>query len=211
MTFPRPLAAFVVAVAMVLTSSAHAASTSSIVPPGGKVAGKGYAQWLGLWWKSFLQGSTSPCGRGGRVIVLAGGAGAFTKKGETQTCMVAAGKPIYVNGLAVECSTVEKAPYHATTDAGLRRCARGLFKGATSHLTLDGVDVHTARFRTASPAFAFRLPKRNVLGAKQRNGRAAAYGDGLLLRGLSRGRHTLAGTGRLGGMPAKLTYRLTVR
>ncbi len=122
---------------------------------------------------------------------------------------------------AAECSTVEKRPSHATTDAGLRACARtfwinGLGNGlaAPDHTGLDGVTLIPPGFIVASPAFSFSMPEKdNFLQVSgHAHGRSAVYGEVAILRPLPAGTHRLV-------VPFDLlnptqptgTYKLTVK
>jgi hypothetical protein len=199
-------------------AAAQTATSSTVVPAGGQVAGQGYGQWLRNSWQrafadlpdaSACQTQRTPAGA---VALLLGG---YSGKAETHTCRLRANAPIYVNGLSVECSTIEQPPFHGNTPAELKRCARRDWRGAT-HLSasIDGRRVRGYRtLITASPVYAFQLPKHNILGTTQRSGRSAAYGEGLLLRGLSAGTHTvhITGTASALGFTEDVTYLLQMQ
>ena len=212
----RVAALIAATVALLPVPLVTAAGNHNVVPPGGKVAGQGYGQWLGAFFQTFL---ATPPGASvcqsvptsiGTVAVLIGGT---SGKEETHTCVEPAGQPIFVDGLAADCSTVEPAPYHGNTPAQLKSCARRNLRGATDlSISIDGHPVsHWMRFISASPVLPFHMPKHNVLGTHKRSGRFAAYGEGLLIRGLTRGTHIVHETGHLPGFSVNLTYRLRVR
>jgi hypothetical protein len=216
-TRPRRSIALALALGAVIvapTAPAGAASGDVVVPKGGTVAGLGYAQWLGAWWQLRL---TRPpdvviCRQVGDVSVLIGGRNALGG-GESDACAVPFGKPVYLNGLAVACSTMQTGALHGGTDAQLRSCAKRQFRGARRlSATLDGQPVAGyAGLVAASPVVAVTLPRINVLKTQRRSGRAAAYGVGLLLVGLTAGTHTVRQTGSLpGGRDLRLTYKLQV-
>jgi hypothetical protein len=94
-----------------------------------------------------------------------------------------------------DCSTIEPTPFHATTDAGLKRCARRLWRAhwGGEELTLDGTAIEPAGYVGGTGVFQFRMPiLNNVLGVNGlTGGRAAEYGAASILRPLSPGTHTL--------------------
>lgn len=214
-------AARIAAVGCVLALStvgaANAASPDVVVGPHGTIAGQGYGQWLRNSWQLALSRlpHASACQsmrvNGTTVALLLGG---YSGKPERHSCRVRAGEPVYVNGLSSECSTVEKPPFHGTTANQLRRCARRNLAGATNlTATVDGRpvgDYHA--LISASPVYRFHLPKHNLLGVTAHSGRSAAYGEGLLLRGLKAGAHTAHITGALpaAGFTYDVTYTLHV-
>ena len=197
------------AVALILAASASA-SSDQVVPPNGKVAGRGYAAWLAKWWQVRLR--TGPagsiCQHVGKVEVLIG---APFPKGPKR-CTVPAGRPVYVNGPSAECSTVEKPPSHGRTAKQLKRCARRGYKAISgARIRIDGRRLHHAnRWLVATHVYRFHMPKVNVLSSPRRHGRSASYGSGFLLKGLSQGQHVIRETGKESGHPIALTYRLKV-
>lgn len=217
---PRTVARAVAAACALMLSTvavANAAAPGIVVGAHGKVAGQGYGAWLRNSWQLALSNppGASACQtmRVGNttVAMLLGG---YSGKPERHNCRVHAGNPIYINGLSAECSTVEKPPFHGTTASGLRRCARRNLKGVTNlSATVDGRvvgDYHT--LISTSPVYTFHLPKRNLLGVSARSGRSAAYGEGVLLRGLTPGNHVVHVTGELAafGYTEDVTYTLHV-
>jgi hypothetical protein len=210
----RPLVLAIALGALLLAPSGpgQAASGATIVPKGGKVAGRTYAQWLGAWWQLRLNRppDVSICREVDGVAVLIGGRNA-DGGGELDACTIPVGQPVYLNGLAAECSTLQRKPLHGSTSAQLRSCARRAYKGAKMTATLDGRPVKAYRsYATASPVVAVKLPRINVLKSKRRTGRVAAYGVGLLLTGLTVGTHVVRQRGGLPGAPMRLTYKLRV-
>jgi hypothetical protein len=199
-----------VPIAILVLAGTASAADGGVVPPDGKVAGRDYAGWLAKWWQVRL--ATGPagsiCRHVGRVEVLLG---APFPKGPKR-CQVPAGRTVYVNGPAAECSTVEKAPSHGGTDAQLKRCAKRGFKAVSAtRIRIDGRRIHRAnRWIVATRAYSIHLPRVNVLGATKRHGRSAAYGSGFLLEGLGRGQHTIRETGTESGHRIVLRYRLNV-
>ncbi|TML98736.1 MAG: hypothetical protein E6G10_21785 [Actinobacteria bacterium] len=204
--------------AVLLSIAAPAAADVSVVPPGQKIAGRSYAQWQVAWWQGLFARptGTSPCpsASAGPVLFLFGVA---SGKPQSHTCSVPEDKPIYVPGIGLECSTLEKAPFHGSTAAQLKACAKRLWGGqkVTMSATLDGQDIPNVvtRYTIATEAFAIRLPAKNILQSKKRSGRSAAKGVGLIFTGMSAGQHTLHVTGRLpkAHFKGEVTYTLNVR
>jgi hypothetical protein len=61
--------------------------------------------------------------------------------------------------------------------------------------------------------YAINLHKRNYFGHKKRHGRSAAYGYGVLLRGLAAGTHKVVVSGRIPSFKfhIKVTYIINVQ
>ena len=215
---PR-MTARAIAVGCVLALStvavAKAATPGFVVGPHGKLASQGYGEWLRNSWQLALSKTpgASACQTirtgGTTVAMLIGG---YSGKTEHHNCQIPTTTPIYVNGLSAECSTVEPPPFHAKTPADLQRCARHNLNGATNlAATIDGHPVRGYRaLISPSPVYTFHLPKHNLLRVTARSGRSAAYGEGLLLRGLRAGTHTIHITGNVpaDGFAYDVTYTL---
>jgi hypothetical protein len=198
-----------VAIAVAVASAAMSAGApSKIVPEHQRVAGHTYAQWeaaLERWRLSLsldhAAASSSSCataGQSGKVWFLGGDGGAHAKL--IRHCTVPAGRYLIVGVPNAECSTVEKSPFHATTDAALRACARAQFKAALGRgllapdvTTLDDVSLKPPAYDVASPAFSFTMPAKDnfVAVPGKEHGRSAVFGSIAILRPLARGKHTL--------------------
>lgn len=216
------LVALVVATASTGALALAASKSSDLVPGNGTVEGHGYGYWEAAnWrWRDSLPDVTAnkavclSARQSGPVWFLGGSA--VKESAVTRTCHVPIGRYLMIDGPGVECSTVERAPYHATTDAGLKGCARSWWRKhhGGEDLRLDGVTIRKAGYLFATPVFAFTMPARNNwLGVSGRTGgHAAYYGAASILRPLSAGTHTLI---RIASYthPAyavKTTYKLTV-
>ena len=113
--------------------------------------------------------------------------------GGRTTCHVPARRPIYVNELSTQCSTL---PGHhngfGTSDSDLRQCSRvGTVKALIS-AWLDGRDVpHFGHYWwKGTLAFGVDIPQGRFPGNPS-HARAAAWGWSLALRGLPKGKHTI--------------------
>jgi hypothetical protein len=212
----RPFTGLCLAVLLVglVGGVALAAAVSPVVPPGGKAAGEGYAYWLAAKEQSSF--ASPPSGpkvcdtlhaRGGVVTFLDGG-----NVGGTITCNDPASRPIYVDGVTNECSTLPgDHTGFGTSSAQLKRCARAGFKGVSGTATLDGVRIaNYPNLIVATNAIHIRVPKRNQFGIKAQSGTSAAYGEGLLLSGLPAGPHTLHITSTISGKTYAVTYKLRI-
>jgi hypothetical protein len=175
-------------------AAARAAGASPVVGPGGTVAGQGYPQWLGAAEQVFFADGGSPplC----QTLHAHGGAVEFLDGADTDrsiTCGAAAEEPIYVHGISNERSTVHGD--HAgfgTSASQLQQCARKGFKGLHGTASIDGVPVvNYGELISAAPVVDALLPKHNAFHLPQQRLRSAGYGEGLLLRGLTAGRHTI--------------------
>ena len=198
---PRLFIALVVASLAIPSIAAVAASTPASVLPGtGEVGGHGYPYWEAAWWRwrRSLPGITadkSACltaRQSGPVWFLSL---SLDTRGNTFTCRVPGGRYLMLIGPGVECSTIESAPFHATTDPGLRTCTRQFWRkhqGGES-LTVDGTAVNPPGWIIPSNVFAFTMPAQNndLQLPGRTSGRAAYFGAASLLRPLTAGGHTL--------------------
>jgi hypothetical protein len=214
------ICAALAAAVSVLTPALAATDGATVVPVDQRVQGRTYAQWEAAWWRRATRipttdSSVGSCSRAqhGRVWLLDNGGSITSKDHFSQTCSMPAATDLFLGVPSFDCSTVEKRPFFARTDAQLVRCARRLWRhgAAKATLTLDGVPVEPPGSPVGTPAFTIALPRHNILGARKRRGRAAVYGLGLMLDPLEPGTHTLVRTERFPGK-AKLTntYRITV-
>ena len=155
------IAGTVIVFVIVLAAAAQAAAGPRVVPPSGKVAGGGYAYWLGVKEQVFFSSPpTGPkqCGtqRGadGPVAFL------FAGSGHT-TCAEPAGRPIYVSGISNECSTLHgDHSGFGTSPTQLGRCARAGLKGLTGTATVDGTRVGNYRkLIVGTKAVEIHVPK----------------------------------------------------
>jgi hypothetical protein len=196
------------ALVLALCGAAAGATPSHVVPPNGKVGGKGYSYYLERGWKVSF-GAPGPC----QMVTVGGLRVAVVNPTDGPTCTEPAGRPIYVPGPSDECSTFPGDHNgFGKTASQLKQCARAGMQNSVVHASVDGHRVpHYARFITATEVFAFHLPKNRFPGIKQRKGRSAAYGYGLLLTGLTKGTHTVGHVGTLNGMKIDVTATLRVR
>ena len=207
-----------------IAAPAAGASAGVTVPRNAVIGRHTYAQWEAKAWQweiANVRYYSSPApsvprcttaGQHGPVWFLHGDN--YTRAGDaiTRVCDVPAGRYLFIDAPSFECSTVEAPPYHATTNAGLLRCARS-FGTVSSSLSLDGERIAPSGFVVATAVFRFTMPPRNnylqVPGAT--HGRAAAYGQALMLRPLTKGSHTLVRVASYPGGPTlRSTYDLTV-
>jgi hypothetical protein len=159
-----------------------------VVPAGGKVAGKGYAYYLKRLQliASATEGRIPSCST---VTVGKQKVAMLNPPGRTVTCSEPAGRAIYVAVFSNTCSTQQGfQPSSGTSDADLVKCAKGLPNGLPEGLTISAtLDGHPVNLHPLGAATGvFFVPK--TLGGPAR---AAAYGFGVLLRGLSKGTHKI--------------------
>jgi hypothetical protein len=222
-------ALLVIAFVATLPVSVSASKPNELVPKGQRIAGRTYGQWAAAWerWRLSLSldhaaASALACAtahQSGAVWFLGGDGGASAES--VRYCTIPAGRYLMVGVPTAECSTVEKLPFHATTNAGLQACARrfwiktlgnGLL--APDHLEVDGVTLTPPGFVVASPAFAFTMPRSdNFLQVSgHTHGRSAVYGEVAILRPLAAGTHTvIVPFDLLNPSQPTGTYRLTVK
>lgn len=219
-------AACLACAALLGPSSAVGGNAGFVVPRSAVVGGLTYSQWEAKSWQWELAhvryySSTAPepkvprcttAGQHGPVWFLHGDLYRGAGNAITRVCHIPAGKYLFFDQPTDECSTVEAPPFHATTDAGLLRCARS-FARPFSTITLDGKKVKPSGFLLATRVFRFTMPPHDnyLLVPGATHGRGAAWGEALMLRPLSRGSHTMVRTQGARGIPTQTsTYRLTV-
>ena len=175
------------------------AATSPVVPAGGKVAGKGYAYYLkrlqliAIATDGRIPSCSTVTVAGQKVAMLNPPGG-----GRTVTCSEPTGRAIYVAVLSNTCSTQQGFhPGFGTSDADLAKCAKAIPKGVTPSAALDGHTLNLPALLTATGVFF--VPK--TPGGPTPTPRAAAYGVGVLLRGLSNGTHTIQTNVKAPGAP----------
>jgi hypothetical protein len=217
-------AAVLVVAVIGATGSAAAAGAGLVVPRDARIGGHTYAQWEAEGWQWAIENlrfydsdvprgaHCTTAGQSGPVWFLGGdnyeGAGDSIKR----VCDVPAGTYLFLDDPSAECSTAERPPFHATTNAGLQSCARS-FGPVSSTLTVDGKRTLLAGFDVTSPVFSFRMPPRNnyLLAPGATRGRGAAYGEPVMLKPLSPGAHTVVRTDSSPHGPTLTsTYELTV-
>lgn len=195
-------------------------ASSPLVPRGELVAGREYGQWLAAayQWRLSLPGVTADKTTSCITTSQHGPVWFLGISPVTGTCNVPSGVYLMLFTPTFDCSTVERPPLHATTNAGLRRCAKELwvrYPGAET-ATLDGVRLRPPGYVVATAAFHFTMPERNnwlhVRG--HTSGRAAVYGLASILRPLSPGVHTLVLVvppfAHTPGSTETFTYRISV-
>lgn len=203
------------------TGDVSATSGSSpLVPRGELVGGRDYGAWLAAayQWRLSLPGATTHKTTSCITTAQHGPVWFLGLNPITGTCHVPSGVYLMLFTPTFDCSTVERPPVHATTNAGLRRCAKGLwvrYPGVET-VTLDGVRLRPPGYVVATAAFHFTMPERNnwlhVRG--HTSGSAAVYGLASILRPLSPGAHTLVQVvppfAHTSGSTETIRYRITV-
>jgi hypothetical protein len=203
---------------------ALASAAGVVIPPAKRVVGRTYAQWEVAYWRWSLrfhrhdspQGNpAAACALGQRGNVWFLGGNISNSTTVRRTCTLPAGTFIFIGNPSVECSTVEKPPFHGSTPAQLKSCAHNdWFSPGTPHtsVSVDGKVLAPTMFTVSTAAFSFTMPATdNTLDLPGvSHGLAAVVGSALMLSPLGSGHHTLrlAGTNGTSGSD---TYRLSVR
>src|SRR5579883_747341 len=181
-----------------LGTGALAAQSNNVVPPKGTVAGHGYAFWMQRHWQlvfsldTSLSASSNHC----KILTADGKQVAFLS-GPFSTgnhgCNEPVGRPIYVNLVSAECDTFKgEHPGFGTSDTQLQLCSKSFFaRAGAASATVDGHAINVKALVTATGAFPVHAVASNPIGVSPGNGRAAAYGIGLLFTGFSIGTHTI--------------------
>lgn len=172
---------------------ASASPTNPVVPPGGTIDGQGYGYWSGAADAAGFDSS----GTGPACVTLQApdAASVLFLATNNNPCDVPAGEPVFIPGAGDECSTIDgDHPGFGTTPEQLEACARENFQRLNGRgtATVDGNPVADYRaLISASPTVNFVVPDPNPFGLPPGPGMSAYYGEGLLLRGLSPGTHTI--------------------
>ena len=199
-----------------------------VLPPASNPFGKSYGEWSAKWWQWAISLPTTAhplfdnadcnTGQSGHVWFLGG---SFVNSTATRSCTVPAGTPIFLPIVNSECSTAELDPFHGSTEAEMRACAKG-FIDCTSGVfaTIDGRVIqnlgNTGPYRVQSPLYSFSAPDNNVLFVPGPvSGESVSDGFWLMLAPLSAGQHTLHFGGVFNCLPIfsltiDQTYNLTV-
>lgn len=174
-----------------------------VVPPGESLGGKTYSEWLAGWWQWALAipwdghhplqdrtGADALRNQAGPVWFL--GAGPNSSPAATRRIIIPEGQPLYVAIGNVECSTLERDPFHGADEAELRACADG-HQIQETVCEVDGTPVADLEgFQVTSPVYSFVLPARNMLGIGGGGaGQSVASGVGVLLAQLAPGSHRI--------------------
>jgi hypothetical protein len=214
-----------------LAAGAEATSSARgpVVARGQIAAGHGLGYWLGSWWKWRLRFKDRRLAPYGKCVTRGQHGPAWFLLGEVRksnqyrsevSCSIPAHRYLaFPVQFSVDCSTVERRPYHASTDRGLLRCARRdwrrIHERFNPHevLKLDGHRISHG-YLVASPVLRFTMPAHDnhlhVRGGT--HGRFAVFGTAFVLRPLSPGRHTLWSRTKDPGYPPMInTLRLNVR
>ena len=191
------LAALAVGVLAFAVSMASAQQPPNVVPSRGEVAGHGYAYWMERHWQfAFAMSKSSAQSRNHCQSLTANGKqvafliGASTG---THSCSESLGLPIYINLVSADCATYSgQHTGFGTSDKQLALCSKHYFAGVgTISASIDGKAVNVKTLVAGTGGFPVHAVAGNVLGVTAGPGRAAAYGVGLLLAGLSKGTHTI--------------------
>ncbi len=172
-------------------AGAYASTLNQVVPSTGGVAGQDYAYWLQRDWE-FYFASPSDCQSatvGGQTVYLAESIG-----GGTSTCHMPANRPIFVNSLSTECSTIPgQHNGWGTSKADLQKCSRTVTERARITEWLDGQRVPNFGkvFWKTVPQFSVNVPAGRFKNFQGGQVRAAAWGWSLLLKKLPKGKHTV--------------------
>lgn len=195
-----------------LGAGAFAAAGTTVVPPGGTVAGQGYAYWLQHGWQ-FWFGQTLPVNPCGTLTANGKRVGYLTLTSvnpgkDKYSCTEPARRPLYVDSLSAECSTfVGDHNGFGTSASQLEQCAKAVFQGAQQTTTIDGQAINTSTLVAATGVYPVHtVSTNNLFSLPVGRGRSAAYGYGLLLIGFSKGTHIIHNVEVLGGTTWNITW-----
>ncbi len=203
-------------------ASATGSASPLIVAPDATIGGLTYAQWETKAWQWSIANLHSHYARAPRTsaCVTAGQQGPvwfpevdyydldFAHLG-TVTCHVPSGQYVFLLGASVECSTVERPPFHASSDAGLLRCSHVT---SASSVLFDGQLLSPSGFPVSTGVFSFTMPASNnyLQVPGKTHGRGAAFGLPIMLGPLAPGIHTIINARHYRGPALVGTLRLIV-
>lgn len=206
------------AIGLLTPIAVASAGGSPVVPPNGKVAGKGYGYWMERFWQylfasgRLVPGACHTVTVGEQQVALlsvgAAGPGPYS-----HTCSEPAGRPIYLQAVTGECSTFSTDHNgFGTSPSQLTRCAHALLNGvATAGAWVDGRPVgRFTRFVATTGVYPVHVTDDNHFKIKRRNGLSVAYGSGLLLSGLGKGTHTIWVNGDIPSAHVHIAFTYTV-
>ena len=145
---------------------AHHGGGARVVPAdvihgqaGGEILGVGFAQFYG----SQIDDPPASCRRAGRHDEIL----RMPPTGDTSTCTVKPGTPIFINGIGNACSDVEPEPFYGADAAAQAACTVAFTRENVLdvRVSVDGgrpVDIHTRRFHIVSPQMTVVLPEHNL-------------------------------------------------
>jgi hypothetical protein len=191
------------------------------------VDGRSLSEWDVDWWRWRLALPRAGAARSRRSCITSGQRGPVWFLGHDYSirpvdesslieCPVPRGYYLLVATPAIDCSTIEGAPFHAATQAGLGQCALADWSQASPRrrLSLDGHALVPFGVFLETPPFTFRAPPRDsvFMLPGRTSGRAAVAGDVTMIGPLPTGQHVLAAEQQYRGLrPEHVTYELSVR
>jgi hypothetical protein len=166
----KPLTSLAVLATLAITATAHA-NAPAVFPPNFTPYGKTYAQWGALAWQQVLPiplkrnpelaANPDHCNLGAGNVRLLVGAQANVRR----SCQVPIGSALLLSPIAIECSTLERPPFHGNNPAQLRRCTER-WAAPVRHITvrIDGKAVHSVMsYRVESGPFALQIPRHALI------------------------------------------------
>jgi hypothetical protein len=166
------------------------------------VAGRSYSDWEIAWrrWREALPARAAPTAgaciarnQHGPVWFLGGDNPQTFGIRSVRHCVVPADTDLMIGAPGIDCSTIEKAPFYARTDAGLGRCAsrEWYLNRPSSHVSVDGRDVRPAGILIVTPAFRFSVTHNQPDLNGRATGRTVVAAEPAILGPLTAGRHVV--------------------
>lgn len=128
-------------------------------------------------------------------------------------CTVDSGVKVFVAGYTWECSSFPGDHFdYATTNQGLRSCAKATFGDRVVTGTLDGSPLALTEVETS--LLPIKLPVDNIFGVAtqaERKGRSVGYGSVTLVSGLTSGDHSIRISVENGGTVREYLTTIHVR
>jgi hypothetical protein len=195
-----PVAA-VLAVALTATAVAFASPTSHVVPKGGTLAGQNYSYYMKALWTRYFTQTPAPARcetlnvNGVKVALVTDFGGGKT------TCSVPAGRPIYINEVSDECSSL--AGQHPLGDTGndIALCSWNTEQYARVVASINKKNVyHFGRNDWVGTGggrvFSVNVPAGRFHGVPAQTVRTYGWGWSMLLKGFSKGKYIVRCTGQ---------------
>jgi hypothetical protein len=189
------------ALLLITTTIASAGGANpGVLPPGSRVQGLTYGEWLAKWWQ---YGLSIPAPQN-PMTGMTGANCIFQRIGnmalaivsplssEPIKCEVPSGTMLFLEIVSAECSTLEPPPFYGGNEEELRACAQNFIPEALT-ASIDGREVRNlSEYIVTSPLYEFTVPEDNILGAPaDATGKSVAHGAFLMLAPFTSGKHTI--------------------
>jgi hypothetical protein len=196
-----PVAA-VLGLALTAAAVAFASPTSHVVQKGGTIAGEPYSYYMKVVWTQYFSSKTAPA-RCDTIKVNGVTVGVVTDfGGGNSTCSEPAGRPIYINEVSDECSSLPGQHPLGDSNVEIAECSWNTEQYARVVASINKQNVyHFGRNSWVGTggngkAFPVKVPAGRFKGVRAQTVRTYGWGWSMLLKGFSKGKYTVRCTGQ---------------